>query len=64
MTPDALFTFALSAALLTGGGLALWMLPWTDAELENTGRAFTTFGRAARTRVVRLAQPVPVPVRS
>ena len=38
-TADLLFTFAVTGALLGASALAMWMMPWTDAEIEATETA-------------------------
>jgi hypothetical protein len=38
-TADLIFTFAVSGALLGASALAIWMMPWTDAEIEATEAA-------------------------
>lgn len=38
-TADLIFTFAISGALLGASALAIWMMPWTDAEIEATEAA-------------------------
>jgi hypothetical protein len=62
MTLELLFTVAISALLLCAGGFALWLLPWSDAEVARTTRAFrglpSMAGRmAGRVRI----QPVRIP---
>lgn len=37
---DLTFTAALTALLIAGGVVAIALLPWTDAEVEATYRAF------------------------
>ena len=38
-TADLIFTFAISGTLLGASALAIWMMPWTDAEIEATESA-------------------------
>ncbi len=58
MTPDLLFTLVLSAALLCAGGFALWLLPWSDADVARTSRAFRGLPKLANRAVARVA-PAP-----
>ena len=44
---DLVLTVSLSAALGGGGAVALWLLPWTDAEREGTLRGAATVARRA-----------------
>lgn len=56
-TADLLFTFALTGALLATSALALWMMPWTDAEIKATenaaDRLLQTSWRPIRLRTTR-----------
>jgi len=38
-TADLILTFAISGALSGASALAIWMMPWTDAEIEATEAA-------------------------
>jgi hypothetical protein len=64
ITLDLFLTVALCTALVTGGLVSLWLLPWTDAERAVTVRAF---GEAARRTAALGRSPVParfVPARA
>ena len=56
-TADLIFTFAVSAALLGASALSIWMMPWTDAEIEATesaaDRLLTASWKPARVRTTR-----------
>ena len=45
MTGDLLLTVGVTVLLVASGGLAIAMLPWTDAELDKTERGFRALGR-------------------
>ena len=38
-TADMIFTLCTSAIVLGATGLSLWMMPWTDADIEATEAA-------------------------
>ncbi|MDP2306280.1 MAG: hypothetical protein Q8P18_09665 [Pseudomonadota bacterium] len=44
---DSLLTALLSVALIGGGGLTLWLLPWSDADRAGTVRGLSSVGRFA-----------------
>jgi hypothetical protein len=53
---DSMLTFLLCAGLLAGGAVALWLLPWTDADRDGTVRAIASTARRAG-EVVRPRAP-------
>ncbi len=44
---DLMLTVTLSAALVAGGAVTLWLLPWTDEDRAGTLRAFAHLARRA-----------------
>ena len=50
---DLMLTVLLSTALVAGGAVTLWLLPWTDADRAGTERAL----RGAARRVAEVARP-------
>jgi hypothetical protein len=38
-TADLLFTLGVTGTLLGASALSIWMMPWTDAEIEATEAA-------------------------
>lgn len=47
---DAIYTALASGGLVAAGIFALWLLPWSDADVEGTSRAFTRVGRRVARR--------------
>ena len=56
-TADLVFTFAVTGALVGASALAIWMMPWTDAEIAATeaaaDRLLEASWRPARIRASR-----------
>lgn len=50
---DLVLTATLSAALVAGGGVTLWLLPWSDADRDGTVRALANTVR----RVAEVTRP-------
>ena len=51
---DLIFTYAVSILLIILAGVAIWLLPWTDAELEATERGLIWLAKAGWQTVRRL----------
>ena len=56
---DSVLTVVLSVALVGVGGLALWLLPWSDADRAGTARALGSVARQAAEVANRPRGPFP-----